>query len=67
MILQDVWITRDGRVMLITDMEDDHLANAINYLARRARELKEMRKRLTKEKRARRLSWLLKPFRWLVR
>ncbi len=55
MILDDVWITRDGRVILITNMEDDHLTNAINYLSRRSQELKKMRRKLKKERWGRRL------------
>ncbi len=59
-LMDDIWITRDGRVMLITEMEDDHLQNSINYLGRRIRELKQLQRTLKRERRARFWSWLLR-------
>lgn len=31
----DTWVTKDGRDIKVTEMDDQHLANAKNYLERR--------------------------------
>lgn len=36
-VLPDTWTTRDGRVVSIAGMDDDHLVNTINLLRRRSR------------------------------
>lgn len=30
-----IWVTRDGRIMDTSEMDDSHLTNASNYVARR--------------------------------
>jgi hypothetical protein len=44
--LLTTWTTRDGRTMFISDMTDDHLKNAINFLSRRIKDLQGMRAKL---------------------
>ena len=34
-ISEDHWVTQDGRVLIIREMEDRHLANTIRFLERR--------------------------------
>ncbi len=50
----EMWVTRDGRVLFVCEMADDHLDNAIGYLGRRIRELEVMRAMLRKERNRRR-------------
>lgn len=37
-ISKESWRTKDGKIMLISEMTDQHLLNAIAYVKRRAKE-----------------------------
>jgi hypothetical protein len=47
--MNGIWITRDGRVLRVIDMTDNHLDNAIHYLDERIQDLTKHKKMLVKE------------------
>jgi hypothetical protein len=48
--LQGLWKTKDGQTMLISDMEDQHLNNAIRYMVRNGKGTTTNAKALMAEK-----------------
>ena len=46
----DTWTTKDGRVLLMSEMTIDHLNNAINFLEGRIEALEELRVQLRTER-----------------